>query len=866
MKRPLLPDTSSPRAAGQDLAEYRRKRDPLRTNEPFGPEQKSSPSVTRAGRFVVHLHAARRRHYDLRLQVGRNLQSFAVPKGPSLNPAERRLAVHTEDHPLEYVDFEDVIPEGSYGAGAMIVWDAGRVTYQEAHAEKGLQDGKLDFWLQGFKLNGRFALVRTKRGEGNEWLLLKKQGPEARGSGEVIDEAPWSVLSGLTVEELPERRKIGSDLAEAAIALGAAVRELDVSHKEPMLCASEGAILDDPSRIYELKLDGVRILADKRDGSVTLRYRSGGSCGASYPEIVRSIESLPGERLLLDGEVVTFDQQGRPSFERILPRIQAKRPADVARVAAEAPVLYLAFDLLALEGADLTDLPLHQRKRLLAKLLRGRGLVRLLDHIEGRGTELLALCETQGLEGVVAKKGDAPYRFGPRRSSDWVKFKREREEEFVVVGFIEGTGSRGSLGALCLASTRGNDYVYRGRVGSGFDRVSLDQVLGELERRVQDRSSLSPPIPEEAKGARWVRPELVARVRFADFTEDGRLRAPVFRGLLLDRSPESCTAGPHDPEEISVRGASSPDPAPQVIRPGFSTSNRDKVFWPDHGYTKGDLLDYYERVAEVMVPFLVGRPVVLVRYPDGISGKNFYQWNVPRGTPDWIRRLTLQDPDEPAESKTVFLIDDAASLLYLVNLGCIPLHVLACRETSRQNCDFLTIDLDLNEQPFARAVELAFTSREILTQAGLEAFPKTSGQGGLHLLVPLGPNVPFPAAKLLVELLGRLITQRHPEFATMERRVDKRGGRLYVDTGQTGPSRTIVAPYSVRAVPGAGVSTPLYWDDLSGALDPRRFTMLTVPDRVADVGDPYRAFFERIPDIAGAVQRLEGLLKRSPRG
>lgn len=872
VKRTPKSDALAPGVVGQDLREYRRKRDPVRTNEPFGPERKHSSGVTRAGRFVVHLHDARRRHYDVRLQVGRTLQSFAVPKGPSLDPKERRLAVHTEDHPLEYVDFEDVIPEGSYGAGAMIAWDTGRVTYLETSAEQGLEIGKLDFLLHGYKLNGRFALVRTKRGDGKDWLLLKKQDTHSRDSGEIIEEKPWSVLSGLTVEQLPERREIAGDILRAALAAGARVRPLDVSGREPMLCAQQGATLTEAERLYELKLDGVRILADKQSGTVTLRYRNGGSCGPSYPEIVRAVEALPGERLVLDGEIVAFDERGRPNFERILPRVQARRPGDVARVQSEAPVVYLAFDLLAFETADLTELPLHVRKEVLTEVVRGRGLARLLDHIEGRGSELFELCRSENLEGVVAKKKDSPYRFGPRRSEDWVKIKCDREDDFVVVGWVEGKGSRGELGALCLASYQGDRLVYRGRVGSGFDQTGLEHVSSELSSRVTPSPTLPAPIPDEARGARWVKPELVARVRFVGFTEDGRLRAPVFRGLRPDVAPLSCTAAPHDPELVAKNFDAEPEseataetPAATVTRAGLVLSNRQKVFWPNEGFTKGDLLDYYANVAGAMLPFLDRRPVVLVRYPDGISGKNFYQWNVPKGTPDWIHQLTLHDPEDPSHDKTVFLVDDPAALLYLVNLGCIPLHVLACREGTRDECDFLTIDLDLNEQPFARAVELALNAREILSEAGLEGFPKTSGQGGLHLLVPLGPGVPFDAAKLMVELLGRLITARHVEFATMERRIDKRGGRLYVDTGQTGPSRTIVAPYSVRAVPGATVSTPLYWDELSGALDPRRFTILTVPERIQELGDPFSGFFDKAPNIADAVARLERLTRASRR-
>jgi bifunctional non-homologous end joining protein LigD len=297
-------------------------------------------------------------------------------------------------------------------------------------------------------------------------------------------------------------------------------------------------------------------------------------------------------------------------------------------------------------------------------------------------------------------------------------------------------------------------------------------------------------------------------------------------------------------------------------RPGLTFSNRSKVFWPEEGFSKGDLLDYYASISKVMLPFLRERPVVLVRHPDGIHGKSFFQWNVPRGTPEWIRTLALRDPDEPDhDKKTVFLIDDLDTLLYIINLGCIPVHVLASRAGQPDHADFITFDLDLNEQPFSRAIEIALSLREILSDAGLTGFPKTSGQGGLHVLVPLGPSVPFVAAKLLVELLGRLVTARHAAVATMERRVDKRGGRLYVDTGQTGTSRTIVAPYSVRAWPGATVSTPLFWDELSGALDPGRFTLMTVPARVAELGDPFAELLEARPDIGAALNTIERWLK-----
>ena len=806
----------------------------------------------------MHLHDASRRHYDLRLQVGGTLESFAVPKGPSLNSRDKRLAIHTEDHPLEYLDFEEVIPEGNYGGGPMIVWDTGRVRYLEGTAEEGVARGKIDFELSGFKLNGRFALVETssrrpKREQPKqaEWLLLKKTDAHSSAERDIVGEEPRSVLSGLTVEELAERAAVAERLCEHAAELGAGEGELSAGGLTPMLCALDGAGLSEADRFYELKLDGVRIVADKQGERVVLRYRSGQNATASYPEIARAVRALPVDRVVLDGEIVAFDERGRPSFQRLGPRIHARRAGDVVRVAGEVPVVYLVFDVLALGSRVLTGLPLVKRKDVLMRLVRGKGLVRALDHLEGEGGALFDLCEAEHLEGVVAKRANSPYRPGPRRTDDWVKLKCTREDEFVVVGWAETSGSGKGLGAVCLASYEGEQLVYRGRVGSGLHRSSIRALEEQLAPLGTERCAAVGELPPGRY--HFTRPELVVSVRFQGFSDDGHLRAPVFRGIRPDKHPAECRVAP--PGELGMLPAELPEPASSGAGRVVVT-NRDKVFWPNEGYTKGDLVEYYAGVADVMLPFLHNRPVVLVRYPDGILGKSFYQWNVPAGTPSWLRTLGLFD-EQGDENKHVFLIDDADSLRFVANLGAIPIHVLASREQSPKHCDFLTVDLDIGRQPFARAVELALSLRELLNELGLQGYPKTSGQKGLHVLVPLGPGVGFETAKLLVELLGRLLVERHPKTATMERRVSKRGSRVYVDTGQTGRSRTIVAPYSVRAHPGATVSTPLLWDEVHAALDPARFTMLTVPMRVAELGDPMAGLLDATPDIARAVQRLE---------
>lgn len=871
-------------ATDDALREYRNKRDPARTNEPFaGPAPELGAAGTRVGDFVVHLHAATRTHYDLRLQVGSVLKSFAVPRGPSLDPADKRLAVQTEDHPIEYLDFEDVIPEGSYGAGPMIVWDIGRVRWLEASPEEGLPKGKLDFELFGHKLRGRFALVETTdrvkpRPKQRQWLLLKKQDPHCQPDGEAWVEAnSMSVLSGLRVEQLAHRQELRDELLAAAVSAGGVERPApDFSTLHPMLCASSGAELSNSERAYELKLDGVRILAERRLTGVQLKYRKRGALTGSYPDVQRALSTLYCDEFILDGEIVSFDLLGKPKFQLLAPRIAASRPLDVRRAVAEVPVVYMVFDVLRLGPYDLTRVPLLERKKLLSRLVPGKGLVRMLDHIVGQGQALFQLAEQQRLEGVVSKLARSTYQFGPVRTGDWVKHKCLREDDFVVVGWTDGKGSR-KLGALELASFRGDQLVYRGRVGTGMDDAMLRSLLtrlGELER--PDPPVLAENVPATS-GRHWVEPRLVARVEYVEWSNAGVLRMPVFKQLRSDSPITNCVAAP--PEELlevlqaeQAREPGAPDVAGAtsgsigaVVDPLGHTraqiSNRDKIYWPDEGYTKGDLLSYYARIAPALLPHLASRPVMLVRYPDGITGKSFYQWRVPQGTPSWLRTLQLRSEERDGKNVATFLVDDVDALVHIANLGCIPIHVLACRERCLDDCDFLTIDFDLGGQPLREAVLLALGLKELLAELGLSGYPKTSGQTGLHVLMPMGPGVKFPVAKMLVELLGRLLQSRFPETSTMERRVRERGDRLYIDTGQTGRLRTIVAPYSVRATRGATVSTPLFWDEVHLALKPASFDMFTVVERYEQKGDPMAGMLEQRPDILGAVSKLERWVK-----
>jgi bifunctional non-homologous end joining protein LigD len=867
------------------LQRYRGKRDPGRTNEPFSAEPMPSGEASQGtwgGAFVVHEHDASRHHYDLRIEMAGVLRSFAVPNGPTLDPKEKRLAVETEDHPLVYLDFEGVIPDGNYGAGPMIAWDTGRVRYLESTAEDGVARGKIDFELQGYKLRGRFALVLTSGRKGEvvkqrQWLLLKKTDAHARPGTEITKDAPESVLSGLTAAELEGAAERARAVEERARELGAKKKPLDARNVVPMAASiGDESDLDAGDMLYELKLDGVRIVTEKRGDDVLMFYRKGRSGTASYPDIVRAMRALPFERLLLDGEIVAFDAQGKPDFQRLAQRFQATRAREVQRAKQLVPVSYVVFDVLAIGDLDLTALPLIERKELLARIVPARGMIRVLDHVVGSGRAMHAFCNQQKLEGVIAKKLRSTYRMGPKRAADWLKIKCEQEADFVVVGYTKGDGR--DIGALDLASYVGDDLVSRGKVGSGLDQATMDMLLPELSKRRVQKTQVLGTMQPAPRGRTFVRPELVVNVRYMGFTDEGSLWHPVFRGLRNDVAPRACTTGPNEGVdqllETKAEASSEAEPveprAPAKVarkqaERKVKLSNPDKVFWPVEGYKKRDLWTYYEQIGPTLLPFLKERPVILVRYPDGIEGKSFYQWNAPHGTPSWVRTVRVKWDDRDGKEAELFLIDDVDTLLHIANLGCIPLHILAARMGTLSTCDFLTIDFDLNGQPLSHGITLARELEKVLGEIALRSYPKTSGQTGIHVLVPLGPAVSFDTAVALCDLLGSIVVARHRDIATMERTKTKRGPRVYVDTGQTGTIRAIVSPYSVRAYPGARVSTPLLWDEVGFALDPSRFTMLSVPDRVAEMGDPMADFLEQAPNIPAVVQALAKMLPERKR-
>jgi bifunctional non-homologous end joining protein LigD len=834
------------------LRDYRGKRDPGRTPEPFGVRQALSSERT-GGSFVVQQHAARSMHWDLRLEVNGVLASWAVPRGPSADPKEKRLAVRTEDHPIEYADFEGIIPSGNYGAGAMIVWDRG--TFHTVDGETvadSVTRGKLDMELHGHKLHGRWALVRTKGEGGKSWLLFKK-GSAGAAEPELIVAHPYSVLSGLKVEELREGVRRNDALAARAAAAGAARRAPNPSTARPMLAETAEHPFSREGWLFELKHDGVRILAARTaTGAVTLYYRTGRDTTATFPEIARAVAHLPCDDFIIDGEVVALDEHGIASFELLQKRLGQTDPAAVGRAAAAIPVVMFGFDLLAAAGYDLRALPLSVRKELLSTLVPRVGVVRFADHVEGAGEALFEEVSNMGLEGLVAKRAASPYRSG-RRSRDWLKIKALRTADIAIVGYVRGKGARRELGSLMVAWRGEGELVYAGNVGTGLDARSIAALLPRLQHTVCSAPVFRGTPPGPTRDHVFVDPALVAEVRYAEVTSSGYLRQPVFLRVRDDKTIAECDhlPPPHVHREPLPMLAVSVEPPPP--RGQLRLSNLDKVFFPEDGYTKGDLVRYYEEVWPWLAPHLRDRPVVLTRYPDGITGKSFFQKNAPGFTPEWVRTFHIEDTD-------FFICNDLETLLYVINSGCIPLHVWSARHVHLDRPDWTILDLDPKGAPFQHVVAVARCIHDLLEQLRVPHFVKTSGQDGLHVLVPLAAALTHAEARAFAEVLARVVVEEQSEIATVARAVGARGGKVYVDFLQNGFGKTIVAPFSVRPRPGAPVSTPLTWREVTRRADPARFTIRTVVKRLQQQGDPMRPLLDGQTDVHAALTALSARL------
>jgi bifunctional non-homologous end joining protein LigD len=806
------------------LTDYQRKRDFKKTPEPKGTLQQAPPRP----RYVVHRHHATRLHWDVRLEIRGVLASFAVPQGPPLVAGKRRLAVHTEDHPIEYLTFHGVIPDG-YGAGTMTIWDQGTYDLLLEKPGTGEKGGEYKIQFHGTRLVGEYVIVQTTAHEGRDWLMI---------------------MHGTPPQNDPLTRKI-----------------------EPMLAIAADEPFDSPQFTYEAKWDGVRTLAFVDGGEVRLQTRNLLDCTKQYPEAHGVAEALTGGyQAILDGEVVAFDETGVPSFQRLQPRMHQRDESAVSRLRKSVPVVYEVFDILYLDGEDLTRQPLRERRRRLEAALEPMGAIRLSEGFPGSGVALFNAVRDKGLEGIVAKRLDAPYVSG--RSAAWVKVKAHRSMDCVIGGWTAGQGGRHStLGALIIGVYRDGKLVPVGHVGSGFDDRTLRDLLVTLKEH-QSPTSPFAVAPKVNQPATWCFPDLVCEVRYAEMTRDGTLRHPAYLGLRSDVDPKECTgqeiaASAKEAQRNAEKAARTEAPeaspvakarTPAVLRidgHDIKLTNLEKVLFPEDGYTKADLITYYTEVSPYLIPVIRDRPLTLKPFPDGISGMSFYQKDKPEFTPKWIKSWTDRAADRDGGIDYV-LGNDLATLIWMANYTAIEIHPWLSRVDKPDNPDFAMIDLDpAAGATWAQVKETALIVRDLLHGLDLEGFPKTTGSRGIHVLVPIARRYSFDESRGFVEQVGKAAREKAPTLVTLTFAKKERRG-IYVDYLQNVRGKTTAGPYSVRPIRRAPVSAPLRWEEIAALGRPDAFTIANMPDRLAKVGDLLAPALKMPQKLPKQIFRLNG--------
>jgi len=849
------------------LKTYRRKRDFDRTPEP-PPGGSDATSPGEGPRFVVHKHDATSLHYDLRLQVDGVLASWAVPKGPSYDPGAKRLAVETEDHPLAYADFEGHIPDDAYGGGDSLLWDSGTYdTVPPGHAEAQRRQGRLHLQLQGQKLRGGWHLIRTRpRGGARkpQWLLFKAKDDAADPTLDITTERPESVKSGQVATRGPARRGRKRKAVARRAARTARTRRLAPPRTPTKLLEALGPPMlarlsvpeevGDTSHVYEVKYDGFRAMAALVDGKLALESRRGNDLSRRFPRLAEALRGLRVRNAVLDGEVVALDPKGRSRFQLLQQGLEGVEQR------------FVIFDLLWLDGEDLRALPLEERRARLEQLLSGVALpLQLSERVAPPLRRALAQARRRGWEGLIAKRRGSAYT--GTRSGDWLKLKVVAGQEVVLLGYlpIQNERARTELGALLVGVHDREGFHDVGKVGTGFtakDRRELRVLLDQDRARAPAAVDAKP-----RKGAVWVKPRHVAQVHFSEWTEDGRLRQPVYQGLRLDKAPEEVvrerpaptSRAPRSREAApSRRAATSGErraPRPLAARrsPEPRSAGRvelthgSRVLFPDSGLTKADVFAYYREVAPLLVPVLSGRPIAVQQWPAGIQAPGFFRHEL-SGTPPWLPTLKVRHKE-----KTLRHVDVTGEepLLWLANQSALTLHMWLSRMPRLSQPDYLALDLDPGRGGWSDLVTVALALRELLEEQGLESYPKTSGKRGLHVMVPLAEGHTYARVQAHANALARALEERLGDIATTKRDIRSRKGRLYIDAGQNARGKTMVAPYSLRAREGAPFSAPLKWSEVTRRLDPSRFNARTLRRRLDKVGDlfaPARQHTQRLPE------------------
>jgi len=843
------------------LSQYWKKRDFGATPEPRGEVKRAGKALS----FVIQKHAASRLHYDFRLELDGTLVSWAVPKGPSLDPKVRRMAVHVEDHPLSYASFEGVIPKGHYGAGTVEVWDRGTWGPLEDPRD-GLKKGKLKFEMKGEKLRGRWTLVRinSAKDERQEpWLLIKEADEEARPAAEydIVEEMPESVLS----KAAPAKKKAVKTAAKkaakkrAAAAPAQGIPAKAVPAKLPLsLFPQLATLVDEPPEgekgwIYEVKLDGYRVLARIEGSDIRIFTRNGNNWTSRMPGLAAEFAKLGIASGWIDGEIVVMNDRGLPDFQKLQGAFDSSKTQDI---------VFFAFDIPYFGGFDLRAVPLIERRALLQQVLAGHASphIRFSEHFEGAADKLLENACEQGLEGLIGKRADAPYTTS--RSTAWIKLKCTRRQEFVIAGYTDPKGARTGFGSLLLGyhDTEGTLH-YAGNVGTGFDEKLLRSLLKQLRALDTEKSPFA-PVPRGVKG-HWVKPKLVAEVAFTEWTGDGRIRHPVFHGLRTDKEARAITRekaadplpGP-SPRQVPLPGRSRGREEDAQLPPGIKVTHGERLIDPESKATKLDLVRYYDRIAEHMLPHLVGRPVALVRAPRGIGGELFFQKHGEKISIPGIRQLDRKLwPGHPE----MLEIASREALAGAAQMNTIELHTWNSTTAAITHPDRVIFDLDPGEGigwPVLK--EATGLMKQMLDMLELEAFLKTSGGKGLHVVVPLTPKWDYDEVKDWSEKVVQHMAKTIPSLFVAKSGARNRVGRIFIDYLRNGRGATTVAAFSARARPGLGVSVPLKWAELAKLEAANRWNIFNVHDRLARLrADPWKDYAKTRQTLVKAAALLK---------
>lgn len=903
------------------LTEYKRKRSFQKTPEPTG-----GKAAGQKLQFVVQKHDASRLHYDFRLELKGVLKSWAVPKGPSLNPAEKRLAMLVEDHPFDYKNFEGNIPEGNYGAGTVIIWDegtyepvedVGEKSSQEKYLLKAFEKGSMKIRMHGKKLKGEFALVHTRGRGDNSWLLIKHRDKYATEKD--ITEKNKSVVSGKTIEAMATNKKakewqsnrsstksttqaakktvkrttstrrLTSAKAKSEDAVDAKALLKDVKKKKkskiledlkPMLATLVDKPFDDEDWSYEVKWDGFRTIAYIDQGNVTLRSRNNKDFNKKFYPIYNALADWPLDAVV-DGEITVLNEQGVPDFNAL----------QTWRSEADGQLVYYLFDILWLEGYDLTQVSLRERRTILEKVMPGIDVIRLSENFKVTGTEFYELADSMGLEGIIAKKNSSVY-MPDTRSREWLKIKTEKHQDAIIAGYTKNENTSKKFSALLLGVYENGELVFIGPVGTGFNTKMQEELLAKLRpletskcpfKEVPDynKPSRFRPKPPKAK-VTWVKPKLVAEVSYRAATNDGSMRHPSFKGLREDKNAkdvgrenpvptENIVTEEHVKTSKEILKAPKNQDRKTLLNPTDETqvrningkelkfTNLSKVFWPEEKTTKRDMLNYYYQVVPYMLPYMKDRPQTLNRFPNGIYGPSFYQKDVTGKVPSWIvKHEYFSEGDQ--RQKNFLVCTDEASLLYIASLGCIEMNPWSSRTQSPDHPDWCIIDLDPDKKnTFDQVIEVALVTKELLDAIGVASYCKSSGSTGLHIYIPLEARYTYEDSKEFARAIVTWVQAQLPEITTIERKVSERNGRMYLDFLQNRPQATVAAPYSLRPKPGASVSVPLDWHEVKKGLRIRDFNIQNTIPRLREVGDLFEGVLGKGIDVEKALKKLMSL-------